>query len=68
VRPPRSRRDRRADRRRGRADFKITLVRMAPTAHGFTIDQTVKESAPGLASATAERVVASSRKFEVARV
>jgi hypothetical protein len=37
-------------------------------AHGFTIPQMVELVRAGLATATAERVVAGSRKIEVARV
>jgi hypothetical protein len=37
-------------------------------AHGFTIPQMVELVRSGLATATAERVVAGSRKIEVARV
>jgi hypothetical protein len=37
-------------------------------AHGFTIPQMVELIRAGLASASAERVVAGSRKIEVARV
>jgi hypothetical protein len=37
-------------------------------AHGFTIPQMVELVRAGLATATAERVVAGSRKLEVARV
>jgi hypothetical protein len=37
-------------------------------AHGFTVEQMVELVRAGLASATAERVVAGSRKIEVARV
>jgi hypothetical protein len=37
-------------------------------AHGFTIEQMVELVNAGLATATAERVVAGSRKIEVARV
>jgi hypothetical protein len=37
-------------------------------AHGFTIPQTVELVRAGLASATAERVVAGNRTIELARV
>jgi hypothetical protein len=37
-------------------------------AHGFTIEQVVELVRAGLATATAERVVAGSRTIEVARV
>jgi hypothetical protein len=37
-------------------------------AHGFTIPQLVELVRAGLATATGERVVAGSRKIEVARV
>jgi hypothetical protein len=37
-------------------------------AHGFTVAQMVELVRAGLATATAERVVAGSRKMEVARV
>jgi hypothetical protein len=37
-------------------------------AHGFTIPQMVELVRAGLATATAERLVAGSRKIEVARV
>jgi hypothetical protein len=37
-------------------------------AHGFTVPQMVELVRSGLATATAERVVAGSRKIEVARV
>jgi hypothetical protein len=37
-------------------------------AHGFSIEQMVELVRAGLATATAERVVAGSRKIEVARV
>jgi hypothetical protein len=37
-------------------------------AHGFTIEDMVELVHAGLATATAERVVAGSRKLEVARV
>jgi hypothetical protein len=37
-------------------------------AHGFTVAQMVELVRTGLATATAERVVAGSRKLEVARV
>jgi hypothetical protein len=37
-------------------------------AHGFTVEQMVELVRTGLASATAERVVAGSRKIEVATV
>jgi hypothetical protein len=37
-------------------------------AHGFSFEQMVELVRAGLATATAERVVAGSRKIEVARV
>jgi hypothetical protein len=71
VTTPRRRAQRKPDRRRA-----FELLASCPDgcteammlAHGFTIPQMVELVRAGLATATGERVVAGSRKMEVARV
>jgi hypothetical protein len=69
--PPRRRRGAKPDRRRA-----LELLASCPDgcteaimlAHGFTVAQMVELVRAGLASASAERVVAGGRTIEVARV
>ena len=53
------------DRRRG-LELLDGCTEAIMLAHGFTIEQMAELVRAGLASATAERVVAGARKFEVA--
>jgi hypothetical protein len=67
--PPRRRR--KPDRRRALellASCRDGCTEAMMFAHGFTIPHMVELVRAGLATATAERVVAASRKMEVARV
>jgi hypothetical protein len=68
---PRTRRHPKPDRRRALellASCRDGCTEAMMLAHGFTVPQMVELVRAGLATATAERVVAGSRKIEVARV
>jgi hypothetical protein len=68
---PRPRRRPKPDRRRALellASCRDGCTEAMMLAHGFSIPQLVELVRAGLASATAERVVAGSRTFEIARV
>jgi hypothetical protein len=68
---PRRRRSPKPDRRRGLellASCRDGCTEAIMLAHGFTIDMMVELVNAGLATATAERVVAGSRKMKVTRV
>jgi hypothetical protein len=68
---PRPRRRPKPDRRRALellASCHDGCTEAMMLAHGFTIDDMVALAHAGLATATAERVVAGSRTIEVARV